>query len=153
MRETLLGLAAVVALCLPAGAQTYDAGGKAVFPVLKVTAYPGDIISADMVVLVPAGHQPALVSIVTDKESAVGKMARRTLLPGQPIPKNALREPLVIQQGKTVSLIFQSGGISITGVAVALESGSAGEIISARNPDSGVLVRGAVQADGSLLTR
>ena len=77
-------------------------------------------------------------------------MARRTLLAGQPIPQNALRDPFVIRQGKTVSLIFQSGNISITGIAVALESGSAGEIIGARNPDSGMTVHGVVQADGSL---
>jgi flagella basal body P-ring formation protein FlgA len=49
-----------------------------------------------------------------------------------------------------VSFVFQSGNITITGVAQAAESGSAGEIVSARNPDSGALVRGVVQPDGSL---
>ncbi len=122
----------------------------AVFPALKVAAYTGDTITPEMVVLVPAGHQSVLGSIVTDKESVIGKMARRTLLPGQPIPRNALREPYTVLQGKTVSLVFQSGSITITGVALALESGSAGEIVSARNPDSGIVVRGVVQADGSL---
>jgi flagellar basal body P-ring formation protein FlgA len=154
MQRTLSGLVVVAAICLPAAAAlAYDAGGGAAFPVLKAAAYPGDIISEEMIVLMPAGHRSQPGGIVTGMESVVGKMARRTLLPGQPIPQNALRAPFVIQQGKTVSLIFQSGNISITGIAVALESGSAGEIISARNPDSGMTVHGVVQADGSLRTQ
>ncbi|MGO9485848.1 MAG: flagellar basal body P-ring formation chaperone FlgA [Rhodomicrobium sp.] len=150
MRMKLRRLGVAMALCFPAGAFAYDAGGAAVFPALKVTAYPGETITAEMVVLVPAGHQTVLGNIVTEKESLIGKMARRTLMPGLPIPMNALREPYAVHQGKTVSLIFQSGTITITGVAVALESGSTGEIVNARNPDSGTVIRGVVQADGSL---
>ncbi|MGC2395473.1 MAG: flagellar basal body P-ring formation chaperone FlgA, partial [Rhodomicrobium sp.] len=74
----------------------------------------------------------------------------RTLLPGQAIPKVAVREAYVIFQGKTIQVIFHSGTVTITGVAYALESGSAGELISARNPDSGIVIRGIVQPDGSL---
>ncbi len=88
--------------------------------------------------------------LVTDEESLIGKTARRTLLPGQPIPKVALRESYIVFQGKTVPIIFQSGTVTITGIALALESGSAGEMISARNPDSGVVIRAFVQPDGSL---
>lgn len=151
MRKKLLWLGAAMALCFPPGALARDdSGGAAVFPALKVTAYPGDTITAEMVVLLPAGHQTGLGNIVTDKESVIGKTARRTLMPGQPIPVNALREPYAVHQGKTVSLVFQSGNITITGVALALESGSAGEIVSARNPDSGIVIHGVVQADGSL---
>ena len=109
MRNKLLLMSAAIALCFPAGASAYDASGVAVFAALKVAAYPGETISADMVVLMPAGHQSVLGSIVTDKESVIGKVARRTLLPGQPIPRNAVREPYAVLQGKTVSIVFQSG--------------------------------------------
>ncbi len=119
-------------------------------PVPKRTIYPGDIITADMITSKPAGQIKGAGALVTDEDSLIGKSARRTLLPGQPIPKVALREAYVIFQGKTVPLIFQSGTVIITGVALALESGSAGEMISARNPDSGVVIRGIVQPDGTL---
>ena len=121
MRNKLLRMCAAIALCFPASALADDACGAAVFPALKVTVYPGETITPEMVVLMPAGHQSVLGSIVTDKESVIGKMARRPLLPNQPIPRNALREPYAVQQGKTVSIVFQSGSITITGVAVALE--------------------------------
>jgi flagellar basal body P-ring formation protein FlgA len=150
VHNILLRTGMAMALCFPAGAFAYDASGSAVYPVLKVTVYPGDTITQDMVALVPAGHRSPLGNIATEKESVTGKMAQRTLMANQPIPRSALREPYAVLQGKTVPFIFQSGTIIITGVAQALESGSAGEIVSARNPDSGTVVRGVVQSDGSL---
>lgn len=145
----LARMGAVAALFLPWLAAASD-NGALVFAAVKVTVYPGDTITAGIVELVPAGQAQRLGDAIADKESLIGKMARRTLLPGQPIPRSAIREPFAIQQGKTVPLIFQSGNITITGIALALESGSAGDIVSARNPDSGAVIRGVVQADGTL---
>ncbi|MGC1587558.1 MAG: flagellar basal body P-ring formation chaperone FlgA [Rhodomicrobium sp.] len=153
MRNTLLCIGAIVTLNLPAAAPASDNGRPASFAAVKVTVYPGQTITPEMVNLVPAGHFSGLGTAVTDEETLAGKIARRTLLPGQPIPQSAIREPFIVQQGKTVPLIFQSGNITITGAALALESGSAGDLINARNPDSGSVVQGIVQADGSLRTQ
>jgi flagellar basal body P-ring formation protein FlgA len=151
VRNKLLPAAvAMIAICFMAQAFAYDATGFATYPVLKVTVFAGDTITQDMVVAIRAGHQMPLGNIATDIESVVGKTARRTLIANQPIPRNALREPFLVLQGKTVPLVFQSGTITITGIAQAMESGSAGELVSARNPDSGAVVHGIVQADGSL---
>jgi flagellar basal body P-ring formation protein FlgA len=146
----MLRIGMLAAFCLPAGATGAENGAPTVFATVKVTAYAGDTITAEVVKLVPAGQLQELGNAITDKENLIGKIARRTLPPGQPIPKSAIREPFIIQQGKTVALVFQSGNISITGIALALESGSAGDAISARNPDSGTVIRGVIQADGSL---
>ena len=130
-----------------------SAAEGAVYPVVTRTLYPGDTIGEDMVAMKPiAGQAPAAASLVTDPQGLIGKAARRTLLPNQPIPKVAIREPYVVLQNKTVPLIFQSGAITITGEALALQSGSAGETVSARNPDSGIVIRGVIQSDGSLRT-
>ncbi len=151
MRKKLLGMGTVIALFFPNAGMAFDAGMGAVFPAVKVTVYAGDAITAEMISLQPAaGRLSGLGAVATDKQSLIGKIARRTLLPGQPTPLNAIREPFAVLQGKTVSLIFQSGNITITGVGLAMESGSAGDIVNARNPDSGVVIRGVIQADGSL---
>ena len=141
--------AAVVLSLLLAGSALAD-GASAQLPVAKQTIYPGDTITEDMVTLKPAAQIKGVGALVTDTESLVGKTARRTLLPGQFIPKVAIREAYVVFQGKTVPVIFHSGTVTITGIGLALESGSTGEIINARNPDSGVVIRGVVQPDGSL---
>jgi flagella basal body P-ring formation protein FlgA len=119
-------------------------------PVARRTIYPGDIITEDMITLKGADQMRGVGAFVTEPESLIGRTARRTLLPGQAIPKVAIREAYTVFQGKTVSVIFHSGTVTITGVASALESGSAGELISARNPDTGIVIRGIVQPDGSL---
>jgi flagella basal body P-ring formation protein FlgA len=146
----LLRTASTIALFLAVAGAVLADDAAAPIPVAKQIIYPGDIITEDMITLKPATQIKGVGALVTSVESLIGKTARRTLLPGQPIPRVALREAYVIFQGKTVSVIFHSGTVTITGVAFALESGSAGELISARNPDSGIVIRGIVQPDGSL---
>jgi flagella basal body P-ring formation protein FlgA len=148
--RNLLRIGAAVALSIVAGSD-FAAGETPVLPVPKLTVYPGDTITEDMLTSRPAQNETAATFII-DKQSLIGKIARRTLLPGQPIQRIAIREPYLVLQGKTVPVFFQSGTIMITGVALALESGCAGDIVSARNPDSGIVIRGVVQPDGSLRT-
>ena len=143
-----IGATVVLTLLLSCSVLADDAG--AILPVAKRIIYPGDIITEDMISLKPVAQARGVGPLATDAESLIGKTARRTLLPGQPIPRVAIREAYVVFQGKTIPVVFQSGTVTITGVALALESGSAGEMISARNPDSGVVIRGVVQPDGSL---
>jgi flagella basal body P-ring formation protein FlgA len=149
MRNLLrIGAAAVFSLSMAGFA--FSADGTAVILVAKQTVYPGDTITENMLTSRPSGQNQTVGAFATDAQSLIGKVARRTLLPGQPIPRNAIREQYVILQGKTVPLVFESGTITITGAAVALESGTVGDTISARNPDSGIVIRGAVQPDGTL---
>jgi flagellar basal body P-ring formation protein FlgA len=63
---------------------------------------------------------------------------------------NAMREAYAIAQGKPALLVFQSGGLVITSTAVALQNGGIGDFISARNADSGIIIKGTVQADGTI---
>jgi flagella basal body P-ring formation protein FlgA len=140
------------ALNLPLAAPVSAAEG-AMYPVVTRTLYAGDTIGEDVVAMKPiAGQAPGAGSLVTDPQGLIGKAARRTLLPNQPIPKVAIREPYVVLQNKTIPLMFQSGAITITGEALALQSGSVGDTVSARNPDSGIVIRGVIQSDGSLRT-
>jgi flagella basal body P-ring formation protein FlgA len=143
-----MGAAIVLSLSLADCAVAGDAAAQ--LPVARRTIYPGDTITEDMIALKGADQIRGVGALVTDPESLIGRTARRTLLPGQAIPKVAIREAYVVFQGKTISVIFHSGTVTITGIALALESGSAGETINARNPDSGIVIRGVVQPDGSL---
>ncbi|MFZ1110052.1 MAG: flagellar basal body P-ring formation chaperone FlgA [Rhodomicrobium sp.] len=148
--QTVLQMAAVALSLLAAAGAVHAADGDAL-PVVKQAVYSGQTITADMIDLKPrAGLPQGASAFVTDGQSLIGKMARRTLLPGQPIPKAAIREPFIVFQGKTVPVVFQSGTVVITGIAQALESGSEGDLISARNTESGIVIRGVVQSDGTL---
>jgi flagellar basal body P-ring formation protein FlgA len=140
----------LAALSLLAAGAAYAADGDPI-PVLKQAVYSGQTITADVIDLkLRPGHMQGAGGFVTDGQSLIGKVAQRTLLPGQPIPRAAIREPYTVFQGKTVPVVFQSGTVIITGIAQALESGSEGDFISARNTESGIVIRGVVQSDGTL---
>jgi flagella basal body P-ring formation protein FlgA len=84
----------------------------------------------------------------TAREAVVGKVARRVLPRGHAIPINALRDPFLFKEGERVVLDFKTGGLSIEASGVALQPGVLGSLVSVRNSDTGVVIRGLVQSNG-----
>jgi len=120
-------------------------------PVPRVTIYPGDTISADQITdRAFLAHTVNRASVFDDRQALVGKVARRTLLPGQPVQVNAIRDAYLVNQGKSSLVVFQNAGLTITTQAVALDNGVAGEVVKLRNPDSGVVIQGTVERDGTV---
>lgn len=117
--------------------------------------YPGEAIEAGAVTEVairnPKRRSAFDGAVATRLVEVEGKVARRTLLPGRPIPIAALREAWLVEQGKAVEARFDAGVLSISATVVALQSGSAGDLIRLRNPDSGKSFSGTVMGDGSVL--
>ncbi|ATU96000.1 flagella basal body P-ring formation protein FlgA (plasmid) [Phyllobacterium zundukense] len=87
---------------------------------------------------------------VMSAEQLVGKVARRTLLPGQPILVTAVNEPNLIQRGVPVALVYNTGALVITAKGIPMEPGRSGDFVKVRNIDSGIIVSGTVLADGSI---
>jgi flagellar basal body P-ring formation protein FlgA len=140
------GLAGALLL---SGGLVYAAGVE--LPVPNVTIYPGDVVANNLLVdrafTVPPGES---WPVHKSRNGLVGKIARRTLLPGKPIPLNFVRVADVVGQGKPVTIVFQAGALTITAQAMPLQSGGVGDVISLRNVDSGTVVKGVVQADGTV---
>jgi flagella basal body P-ring formation protein FlgA len=150
--QTWLKLFAAAAMlaALACGGVSAAYGAYQVLPVPKLTIYPGDVISSGVLGTKRFGSAAAQLPVFRTPDGLVGKVARRTLLPGRPIPLNAVRDASVVQVGKQVRVLFESGGLTITSIGVALQNGGVGDMLSLRNTDSGVTIRGTVQADGSV---
>ena len=155
--RTLLGqrwafwLAALVAVwasvhpAAPAGAQELE------LPVPKVIVYPGDTLSEELLVQRAfIAHTVARPTVFEAREALVGKVARRTLLPGHPVPISAVRDPYIVTQGKTALVVFEHGGLIISMQALALQNGGVGDVVTLRNVDSGTVIKGTVASDGSI---
>jgi flagella basal body P-ring formation protein FlgA len=141
----VVSFAVTVACIASVWASTLD------LPVPRVTLYPGDVVTGDQ--LTDRAFIASTVtrgSVFEGRQNLVGKVAKRTLLAGQPIPLNAIREPFLVTQGKSSLVVFETGGLTITIQAVALQNGSVGEIVTLRNPDSGVIIHGTVERDGTV---
>ncbi|WP_026015266.1 flagellar basal body P-ring formation chaperone FlgA [Chelatococcus sp. GW1] len=141
----LAGLAAVLAAFAPALALAD------MLPVPAATIRPGDVITESMLTerAFPPGYT-ARFATVEDARQVIGKSARRVLLPGNPIPYNAVSEPEIVKRGVAARLVFEAEGLVITALATPLQSAGAGEFIRVRNVDSGLIVSGIVQPDGSI---
>jgi flagella basal body P-ring formation protein FlgA len=70
-------------------------------------------------------------------ESVVGKVAKRNIRAGEVIKERDLEPNFVVKKGKPVKLIYESGGIHVELLAVALENGAVGDIIKVKNVSTG----------------
>ncbi len=132
--------------------QTAVMAAGTLLPVPGVTIYPGDVITEQALVDRDFSDDSVMskMASVRARDELVGKVARRTLLAGQPILPNAVGEPTVVANGAKVRLLFEEETLRIFALGTALQSGSAGDIISVRNSTSGLTVSGTVQADGTV---
>ena len=148
--QNLLQLAAAGLLLLAMAAHPVRAE-ELELPVPKSTIYPGEVIGEDLLVeRAFIAHTVARTSVFEARQALIGKVARRTLLPGQPIPVNAIRDAYAVVQGKTAVVVFEVAGLVITSQATALQNAGVGEVVSVRNNDSGVTIKGTVASDGTV---
>lgn len=141
-------LAVTLAVCASmagtAAAQTLQ------LPVPKITIYPGDVIGGELLTLKSFGTRAEPGPVVRTAEALIGKVARRTLIAGKPVPLTYVRDREVVQKGKPVRVVFSSGGLTISSMAVPLQTGGVGDVLSLRNTDSGAVIKGVVEADGTI---
>ncbi len=149
LRSRSAQLAVAAVLCF-SGAFSAVAG-QVQLPVPRITIYPGQVIDKAMLVD-RAFHTngAAPVTAVAASETLVGKVSKQTLLPGKPIYMEQLREPHAVTQGQAALLIFQSGALTITANAIALQSGANGDVVSVRNVDSGRIIKETVGTAGAV---
>ena len=153
MRATLIVIRRIATAMLMASAM---AGGAmaaepAQYPVPVTVIYPGDLIKEEMIVDRPFPmNMPGLAAFASERPMAVGRIARRALMPGQMIPLNALEEQKLVTRGNVVKVVMEDGGLTIVTYGSSLQSGTPGALIQLRNLDTGVTIRGIVQPDGSV---
>ena len=120
-------------------------------PVPTVVVYPGQsvldrgVISARFTV---PGNQ--LSAYVVEEGMLKDRLARRTLLPNQPILLSDLKSPDAVTAGQVATLIYREEGLLITGKGMPLQSAQAGQSVRVRNVDSGILISGIASEDGSI---
>lgn len=142
------GLAAVL-LVLVAAADA--AAEEKRLPVPAVSIRAGELIRDDMIT--ERAFAPNVLGVamfIEARQILVGRMARRALLPGQPIPTNSVEDPWTVARGAMVKVVVEDSGLSIVTYGAAMQSGAAGALIPVRNTDTGVIIRGVVQPDGTV---
>ncbi|WP_284165743.1 flagellar basal body P-ring formation chaperone FlgA [Frigidibacter sp. SD6-1] len=88
---------------------------------------------------------------VEDPADAIGMEARITIYKGFPILADKLSAPALIERNAKVTLLYRTGGLSITAEGRALARAGAGEVIRVMNLASRTTVSGTVAADGTVI--
>lgn len=120
-------------------------------PVPTAVVYPGQMVLdrgvMDMRFKVPGER---LSAYVVEEGMLKNRVARRTLLPNQPILLSDLKSPDAVTAGQPAKLVYRAEGLIITGMGIPLQSVGAGEPVRVRNADSGVTISGIAAEDGSI---
>ncbi len=111
------------------------------------TIYPGDLIAPGMLTDTDTDAQDGTF---LPRDALVGRTARRTLLPGKPVPAGAVGDTRLVKTGANVEISYVAGGLSIRTRGVAMQNGSVGETVSVRNAQTGHLLSGTIASDGSV---
>ena len=148
-RHALANLLAPVLLWQAAIHPAFAQDGTA--PVPTQVIYPGDIIREGMLTDVPVDNAASRGGPFADTHAAlVGKIAKRTLLPGRLVAMIAIENPRAVSNGAEIKLIYRDGPLTIVTFAMALDNGAVGDTIRVRNADSGTIISGVILPDGSV---
>lgn len=116
--------------------------------VTRRVVHPGQVLApGDLRVVAVRNPAPVRRPVVRAMGEAVGRVARRTLLPRRYIPRAALRKPHAVEAGARVSLRYRRGALVITLPGTALAAAGLHEPIVAR-VRGGRKVFGTVAAAG-----
>ena len=124
------------ALALAAGSAcrscSPSAARRSALPVARSVIYPGDMIRETCCRDIPAQTRRR-ARVALSRSELIGKMARRTLLPGRSIPIRRCDDPRVVSNGAEVKMVYIDGGLTIVTTGAALQDGGVGEVIKMRN--------------------
>lgn len=116
-------------------------------PVLRETLKAGDVIGARDLDTIEMSEKEIRQDMILKEEELVGMTPRRMTAPGKPLKTIDLEAPQVITRGDVVTMLFQSGAMTLTASGKAMEHGAKGDIIRVVNNSSKKTIEGLVTGD------
>ena len=71
-----------------------------------------------------------------DTGSVVGRVLRKPLLQGEPVPLELLTDPVLVRRGRAVQIVARHGGLTASAKGVLLDDGSPGDLVRVRRTDN-----------------
>jgi flagella basal body P-ring formation protein FlgA len=144
------GALTVAALAATAAAAFADMSGG-LLPVPAETIARGDTITAPKLTEKHFYYdRTRALAVITDPGEVIGKAARRTLRAGKPIPLNSVQPVRLVARGRPTQARFSAGNLVITATVLPQSDAGPGDLVRARNIDSGRTITGIVRADGTI---
>ena len=113
---------------------------------------PGQIIGPDDLRLERGDLASQPAGTLTDASQAIGVHARQALAADQPLRRDQLRLPPVVQQGQTVRIVGTGSGFNVSAEGRAMNRAGDGETVRVRLP-GGQIVSGLARPGGVVEVR
>lgn len=121
-------------------------------PVPTRSIFPGEsLFASDFILKLFIVNEALRKSYVFEQQQFERMEATRTLQAGKPVLLRWIRTAEDVRKGQPTKTLYSSATIEIQGMLVPLSGGSVGQMVEARNPASGSVVRALVMDDGTLL--
>lgn len=88
---------------------------------------------------------------IREIEPLLGRIARKSLFPGQAAKMSDFEAPKVIKRSQLVNVETRAGGLLVTSQAVALNDAKIGDMLMCSNPGSQQQFQGLVRDDGTVV--
>lgn len=93
----------------------------------------GKVIAPEDVVIAVTDIEDPDTAIMRNADEAIGNTAKRSFYPGDPLTRETLMKPFLVNSGDTVHLRLEGNGIVLTALARAEQNGRLGQVIRVRN--------------------
>ncbi len=113
--------------------------------VAAATIQAGETIGADGVKTETVKQFALLTPAAVMRDTAIGRLARRTIAAGSVITADALTAANAVNRGDEVAVRVTSGETQLSLAVRAESSGGIGDVVYLKNPVSGKLFRGVVE--------
>jgi flagellar basal body P-ring formation protein FlgA len=104
----------------------------------------GKMITLDDIEIKFAEIPDLRASYACDPKDVLGKVSRRSFLPGFLLTGDAFANPLLVRSGETVRLQLERDGIMLTSLAKAEQDGRLGQLIRVRSLDFSTFLKAQV---------
>jgi flagella basal body P-ring formation protein FlgA len=102
-------------------------------PVLRRAMAPGDVIRKEDIETARLREDRIGRDVVMDAAKLVGMTPRQRLRAGEPIRDNDTRPPILVGRNSTVTIVLQTGNLTLTAKGKAIEDGARGDTIRVTN--------------------
>lgn len=123
-----------------AGAQRLAVSGRvhetAAVPVLRRLMSPGDVIRKGDIETVRIREDRVGRDVVIDPGRLIGTTPRQRLRAGEPIRETDTKPPVLVSRNDTVTIVLQTGQLTLTAQGKAAEDGAKGDTIRVVNQQS-----------------
>jgi flagella basal body P-ring formation protein FlgA len=119
--------------------------------IARRTIKSGEIIKREDVELVEFDVFGKKGNFTNDLEVVAGKVSRKMFREGEPIDLFYLVKAPDVRAGQVLLAVFETGSVLATALVRVLHDGNFGEIVKARNVDTGFLIQGILRSDYTIL--